>query len=127
MQKGQILKIHSDFYYVLSENVLSECKLREVLKKQGEKPLVGDFVLFENNAISEIFPRKNFIPRPAVANVDQVIIVSALKNPSLSFSQLNRYIAFAEYYGQEAVLCFNKEDLLEDNSLFNEVKSIYAA
>ena len=125
MSKGQILKIHSDFYYVLSEGQILECKLREVLKKQGEKPLVGDFVLFDNNAISEIFPRNNYIPRPAVANVDQVIIVSALKNPELSFSQLNRYIAFAEYYGQEAVLCFNKEDLLSDNSLLDEVLNIY--
>ena len=126
MVKGQILKIHSDFYYVLSNGEVLECKLREVLKKQGEKPLVGDFVLFENNAITEIFPRKNFIPRPAVANVDQVIIVSALKNPELSFSQLNRYIAFAEYYGQDVVLCFNKDDLLEDNCLLNLVQEIYS-
>ena len=125
MVKGQILKIHSDFYYVLSNGEVFECKLREVLKKQGEKPLVGDFVLFENGAISEIFPRKNYIPRPAVANVDQVIIVSALKSPELNYSQLNRYIAFAEYYGQEAVLCFNKDDLLEDSGLLNEVKDIY--
>ena len=108
MAKGQILKIHSDFYYVFSDGEIFECKLREVLKKQGEKPFVGDFVLFENNAITNIFPRQNYIPRPAVANVDQVIIVSALRNPELSFSQLNRYISFAEYYGQEAVLCFNK-------------------
>lgn len=126
MKKGQILKIHSDFYYVLSEGVICECKLREVLKKQGEKPLVGDYVLFESNAISDIFPRTNFIPRPAVANVDQVVIVSALKNPELSFSQLNRYVAFAEYYGQEAVLCFNKEDLVEEDALLDEVKSIYS-
>ena len=88
--------------------------------------MVGDYVLFESNAISDIFPRANFIPRPAVANVDQVVIVSALKNPELSFSQLNRYIAFAEYYGQEAVLCFNKEDLVEEDALLDEVKSIYS-
>ena len=125
MVKGQILKIHSDFYYVYSEGETFECKLREVLKKQGERPLVGDYVLFENNAITDIFPRKNYIPRPAVANVDQVIIVSALKNPELSFSQLNRYIAFAEYYGQEAILCFNKDDLLDSKYLLNKVNSIY--
>jgi len=125
MTKGQILKIHSDFYYVFSNGEIVECKLREVLKKQGEKPLVGDFVLFENNAITDIFPRENYIPRPAVANVDQVIIVSALKNPELSFSQLNRYIAFAEYYGQEAVLCFNKDDLLENGNLLKKVSAIY--
>lgn len=127
MKKGQILKIHSDFYYVLADGNVFECKMREVLKKQGEKLLVGDFVLFEDNAITDVFPRDNFIPRPAVANVDQVIIVSALKNPELSFSQLNRYIAFAEYYGQEAVLCFNKEDLLEGESLLDIVQEIYSS
>ena len=126
MKKGQILKIHSDFYYVLSDGNVYECKMREVLKKQGEKLLVGDFILFENNAITDLFPRTNYIPRPAVANVDQVIIVSALKNPELSYSQLNRYIAFAEYYGQEAVLCFNKEDLLDGESLMQEVENIYS-
>ena len=126
MKKGQILKIHSDFYYVLSNGNVYECKMREVLKKQGEKILVGDFVQFENNAIIDIFPRENFIPRPAVANVDQVIIVSALKNPELSFSQLNRYIAFAEYYGQDAILCFNKDDLLEGQALLQEVEEIYS-
>ena len=126
MNKGQIFKIHSDFYYVYYNNILHECKLREILKKQGTKPFVGDFVLFENTAITEVLPRANFIPRPAVANVDQLIIVSALKNPDLNYLQLNRYIAFAKYYKITPVLCFNKDDLLLDDVLLKEVQSIYA-
>ena len=122
---GQVFKIHSDFYYVNFENEVYECKIREVLKKQAQKILVGDYVEFDNGHILSIQPRKNYIPRPAVANVDQVVIVSAVKEPELDFLQLNRYIAFAEYYGLEVKLCFNKNDLSSDDSLIEKVFSIY--
>ena len=131
--QGQVFKIHSDFYYVhlLStaneENLPKtfECKIREVLKKQDKKILVGDFVEFENGYITSILPRKNFIPRPAVANIDQVVIVSAVKEPELDFNQLNRYISFAEYYNIPIKLCFNKNDLSSDDKLIEKVFSIY--
>ncbi len=98
MAEGQIYKIHSDFYYVDDGVNSYECKIREVLKKQKEKILVGDFVEFENGVITNIIERKNFIRRPSVANIDQIIIVSALKQPDLDLHQLNRYIALAKYY-----------------------------
>lgn len=125
MQKGQIFKIHSDFYYVNSGGESYECKLREILKKQKQKVYVGDFVEFENGAIENLLPRYNHIPRPSAANIDQVIIISAVKEPELSFSQLNRYIAFAKYHGIETVLCFNKNDLSNDDSTIEKVFSIY--
>ena len=123
--QGQILKIHSDFYYVNSNNVLHECKLREVLKKQKQRVVVGDFVEFEDEKITKILPRKNFIPRPAVSNVDQMIVVSAVKEPALDFMQLNRYICFAKYYNIPVKLCFNKNDLSNDDMLIERVFSIY--
>lgn len=125
MQKGQIFKIHSDFYYVEAGGETYECKLREVLKKQKQKVFVGDFVEFFNGAIEKILPRKNFIQRPSVSNIDQVIIISAVKEPDLSFSQLNRYIAFAKYHNLNTVLCFNKNDLSEDDMTIEKVFSIY--
>jgi ribosome biogenesis GTPase len=125
MQKGQIFKIHSDFYYVKSGGRSYECKLREVLKKQRQKVFVGDFVEFEHGAIESISPRKNFITRPTVSNIDQVIIISAVKEPDLSFLQLNRYIAFAKYHNINAVLCFNKNDLSENDAIIEKVFSIY--
>ncbi|MCR5266206.1 MAG: ribosome small subunit-dependent GTPase A [Cyanobacteria bacterium RUI128] len=123
--QGQVFKIHSDFYYINAENTAYECKIREVLKKQNKKILVGDIVEFENGYINSICPRRSYIPRPAVANVDQVVIVSAVKEPELDFNQLNRYIAFAEYYGLEIKLCFNKNDLSSDDTLIEKVFSIY--
>lgn len=125
MQKGQIFKIHSDFYYVHSGNETYECKIREVLKKQKQKIFVGDYVEFENGAIEKILPRKNFITRPTVANIDQVLIISAVKEPDLNFVQLNRYVSFAKYHNIPAVLCFNKNDLSQDDKTIEKVFSIY--
>lgn len=125
MMQGQIFKIHSDFYYVDFDGKTYECKLREVLKKQKQKVFVGDFVEFENGAIEKILPRKNYITRPTVSNVDQIIIVSAIKEPELSYLQLNRYIAFAKYHNIPAVLCFNKNDLSSDDKTIDKVFSIY--
>lgn len=125
VNKGQVYKIHSDFYYVNTDFGVQECKVREVLKKQDRKIYVGDFVEFENGYITHILNRKNFIPRPAVANIDQVVIVSAVREPELDFQQLDRYIAFAEYYGLDIKLCFNKNDLSSDDRLIEKVFSIY--
>ena len=125
MQIGQIFKIHSDFYYVQSEGKTFECKLRHVLKKQKQKVYVGDFVEFADGAIEKILPRKNYITRPTVANIDQVIIISAVKEPELSFLQLNRYITFAKYHNLQTVLCFNKNDLSNDDSTIERVFKIY--
>ena len=122
---GQVYKIHSDFYYVNSNDEIFECKIREVLKKQDQKIYVGDFVDIENGYITNIHPRQNFIPRPAAANVNQVVIVSAVQEPALDFHQLNRYIAFAEYYNLDIKLCFNKNDLSSDDKLIEKVFSIY--
>lgn len=125
MAEGQIYKIHSDFYYVDDGVNHFECKIREVLKKQREKILVGDFVNFQNGVIESIIPRKNFISRPSVANLDQIVIVSALKEPELNLHQLNRYIALCEYHDIDAVLCFNKSDLKWDKHLKDKIISIY--
>lgn len=125
MQRGQIFKIHSDFYYVESNGETFECKLRHVLKKQKQSVYVGDFVEFQDGAIEKILPRKNYITRPTVANVDQVIIISAVKEPELSFLQLNRYIAFAKYHGLQTILCFNKNDLSNDDKTIERVFKIY--
>ena len=125
MAQGQIYKIHSDFYYVDNGQEYFECKIREILKKQREKILVGDFVEFDNGVITEIIDRKNYIKRPSVANIDQIIIVSALKEPDLDLHQLNRYISLAKYYNIPTVLCFNKDDLKWDKHISNKIKNIY--
>ena len=124
-EKGQIYKIHSNFYYVNANGNNFECKLREVLKKQKQKIVVGDYVEFENGAIEKVLPKDNYIPRPNVANIDQIVIVSAVKEPELDFKQLNRYICFAKYYNIPTKLCFNKSDLSLDDTTIEKVFQIY--
>lgn len=123
--KGQIYKIHSDFYYVQNDGKTFECKIREVLKKQQIRIVVGDFVEFDGGVITEVLPKKTFIPRPSVANVDQIVVVSALKHPDLDLHQLNRYISLAKYYKIPVVLCFNKEDLGLEQDAQDKILSIY--
>ncbi len=130
--KGQIFKIHSDFYYVHTRQGEYECKVRDVLKKRKDTIVTGDFVELEQpneNSkqafVSKVFERESFIPRPKVANVNQVIIVSALKEPDLDFEQLNRYLSFCEYYSLHPVLCFNKNDLEGEEEIIAQIKRIY--
>ena len=128
LMKGQIIKIHSDLYYVKPENgPVCICKIREILKKQKVSVVTGDFVEFDNDVIFRICPRKSFIKRPAVSNIDQIVIVSALKQPELDFHQLNRYITLAKYYKIPIVLCFNKEDLGLESFLQDRILSVYGA
>ena len=99
--QGQIFKIHSDFYYVNTAEGVFECKIRDVLKKQKAQIYTGDFAELESinpdskqAFISKILERKNFIPKPKVANIDKIVVVSAIKEPSLDFEQLKRYLCF---------------------------------
>ena len=130
--RGHIFKIHSDFYYTNTEKGVFECKIREILKKQKEQIFVGDYVELEQinieskqAFIAKVLPRENFIPRPKVANINQVIIVSALKEPDLDFEQLNRYLCFCEYFKLSPVLCFNKNDLEGEEEIIAQIKAIY--
>ena len=109
--QGQIYKIYSDSYFVNLNGNIIPCKIRDVLKKQKTSIVTGDFVEVDKDVITKVLPRKSFIKRPSVANVDHIVVVSALKEPELDFGQLNRYISLAKYYKIPVILCFNKEDL----------------
>ena len=129
---GRVVKIFSDFYYVETEKGIVEAKLRTVLKKQKADVYTGDNVeleQFDENSmqafVSNIIERKSFITRPKVANVTQVIIVSALKEPDLNLEQLDRYIAHCEYHKLTPVLCFNKEDIDDFDNLKAELIDMY--
>ncbi len=129
---GRVIKIFSDFYYIETNEGIVEAKLRNVLKKQKEDVYTGDFVeleQFDKSAmqafILKVVDRKNLISRPKVANISQVIIVSALKEPDLNFEQLDRYIAHCEYHKIQPVLCFNKEDIDDNEDLKKKISDIY--
>ncbi|MCD8024041.1 MAG: ribosome small subunit-dependent GTPase A [Candidatus Gastranaerophilales bacterium] len=129
--KAIVYKIHSDFYYVKQEGktALLECKLREILKKGSLKIKVGDFVeIDEAGAISALLERKNTLMKPKVSNLDLVVVVSSLLEPAFNLNQLDRYLTFLKYNKIPALLCFNKDDLIEKKELDNiksEICKIY--
>jgi len=132
---GKIIKIHSDFYYVKleKENTILECKIREKLKKAKIEIFVGDLVRIEKTsskesnqaAIVEVLSRNNYLPRPSIANVDQVLIVAALSQSKFDFEQLNRYLCQAKLYDIPAVICINKSDLDETLKFKQKILDIY--
>ena len=128
MEKGKVFKIHSDFYYVDSNAAIFECKLKEILKKQKQNVLVGDDVFFEKisqtknqGVIYEVINRKNELTRPKVANINQAMLVVALKEPDLSHMQINRFLCFFEYNKIKPLICFNKADLCKENDIEKNV------
>lgn len=113
---GIIIKGIGGFYYVEAAGEIYECKARGVFRKSGIKPLAGDRVsisINENaeNTIDEIYERKSVLPRPPVANVDRLFIVSSVCEPKPVFLIIDRLTALATNKGIEPVVVFTKSDL----------------
>lgn len=117
MMEGRIIKIISNQYTILSDDELIVAKPRGKMRK-GLTPVVGDFVEFERiedtYRIHSILPRKNQLLRPAIANVDQALIVTSLKDPDYSAHLLNRLIFLVSLAHVEPIICVSKLDLIED-------------
>ncbi len=122
---GIIIKGIAGFYYVDAvESGIYECKAKGLFRKEKIKPLVGDNVEIEVSdeekkeaTIVNINKRKNELFRPAVANVDQMMIVMALAKPDPNFGVLDRLLVQAELSDIPAIICFNKEDLADSSVL----------
>lgn len=115
----RIIKGIGGFYYVSDNGTVFECKARGKFRKDGIKPMIGDYVkLADNNTvISEILPRKNELVRPAVSNVDQVLIVLSSTNPKPDLFLIDKLILQAKLAGAEAIICVNKEDLEDTQNI----------
>ena len=131
--RGKIIKGIAGFYYVhVVESGVYECKAKGVFRKEKLKPLVGDEVEIEilseaekEGNITEVFPRKNELVRPAVANIDQALVVFAITKPRPHFNLLDRFLVMMESKDIPVILCFNKEDIATDPQV-KELKDIYA-
>ena len=118
--KGKIIKSIAGFYEVHTGDEIYRCRARGVFRALGVKPLVGDdveiditdpvSVPMEGNVV-KLLPRRNELVRPNVANVDQALLLFAVKDPVPSFNMLDRFLITMHRKGLPAVLCFNKTDL----------------
>lgn len=122
MAEGIIMKALSGFYYVDDGESLVTCRGRGKLRHEKVTPLVGDRVRFtptENGAgaLDEILPRRNEFYRPAVANIDQLIIIASQANPITDPFLIDRVAAIAAGRNCECVICVNKWDLVPGEDL----------
>ncbi|MFN9834514.1 MAG: small ribosomal subunit biogenesis GTPase RsgA [Pseudanabaena sp.] len=136
---GTVLAVQANYYRVMLDQAFSLelldesgqkfsqlvyellCTRRARLKKIGQQICVGDRVTVEEpdwqggrGAISEVSPRRNLLDRPTVANVDRILLVFALAEPTLDPHQLSRFLVKAESTQVDVLLCLNKRDLVND-------------
>ena len=130
--QGKIIKGIAGFYYVhVVESGLYECKAKGVFRKEKIKPLVGDIVEMDvldetekKGNIVDILPRKNELIRPAVANIDQALVVFAVTKPKPHFNLLDRFLIMMESKDIPVILCFNKKDIASEPEI-QQLKDIY--
>ncbi len=134
-EKGRIIKGIAGFYYVqTAHGKIYECKAKGSFRNDRMKPLVGDDVRFavvdeekKKGNIETIEKRKNELIRPAVANIDQALVIFASVHPEPNFHLLDTFLARMELLGVPSLICFNKADLDEDQSIYQEIEQIYRA
>lgn len=123
--QGKIIKGIAGFYYVdVAESGIYECKAKGIFRKEKKKPLVGDNVEIEvldekekTGNLIQILPRKNELIRPAAANVDQALVIFAVRQPDPNYQLLDRFLITMEQQEIPSIICFNKKDLAEQEEL----------
>lgn len=123
---GIIIKALSGFYYVKTEDGIYTCKARGNLRQKGISPLVGDRVEITvspdfTGAVESIMPRKTFLQRPPVANIEKLFILSSYENPAPNTTVIDKLTVIAKHKGIEPIIVFNKSDMGD----FGEYIKIY--
>lgn len=129
---GKIIKGVAGSYYVhIVGKGVYECKAKGIFRYQNRKPLVGDnvkVVILDEEAktgnVEEILPRTNELIRPAVANIDQALVVFAIKSPSPNLNLLDRFLVMMDSADVDTIICFNKVDLGNDKDM-SDMKKVY--
>lgn len=134
-KRGIVTRFHSNMVTVEDEKTGERflCRLRGKFRLQNLRPIVGDRVEytedgFGSGIIENILPRKNVLEKPKIANVDQVILVTTLKDPDIPPRMIDRFLVLVEKSGLDVVIIFNKIDLLnaEDMKRLDELVEIYS-
>ena len=123
MVEGRIQKALSGFYYVDTGTEVLTCRARVKFRKDGVSPLVGDRVEVRElgngeGFVEAILPRKNAFTRPAVANIDQLVVIASGAIPKTDPFLIDRVAAIAALKGCEVIILLNKCDLDSADSLY---------
>lgn len=115
MEEYRIIKALSGFYYVQTEDGVVECRARGRFRLQDQSPLVGDFVRItrqgDKGVLEALLPRKNAFIRPAVANIDQLVVLASCAIPVTEPFLIDRVLAIAQLQNVPALVVVNKDDL----------------
>ena len=115
MEEYRIIKALSGFYYVQTEDGVVECRARGRFRRQDQSPLVGDFVRItrqgDKGVLEALLPRKNAFIRPAVANIDQLVVLASCAIPVTEPFLIDRVLAIAQLQNVPALVVVNKDDL----------------
>ena len=115
MEEYRIIKALSGFYYVQTEDGVVECRARGRFRRQDQSPLVGDFVRItrqgDKGVLEALLPRKNAFIRPAVANIDQLVVLASCAIPVTEPFLIDRVLAIAQLQNVPALVIVNKDDL----------------
>ena len=120
---GIIIKCLGGLYTVETPDGLYECKARGVFRSKGIIPCTGDKVQIKDNVIYDVFPRKNHIIIPPLANLDLLVFVVSTVSPAPNFLLIDKFIAVAEYKGITPAVVITKTDLGEST----EIRKIYSS
>ena len=123
MSEGRIQKALSGFYYVDTGTEVLTCRARGKFRKDGVSPLVGDRVEVRElgngeGFVEAILPRKNAFTRPAVANIDQLVVIASGAIPKTDPFLIDRVAAIAALKGCEVIILLNKCDLDSADNLY---------
>ena len=131
MQKGIVISNISNLYKVESHGKIYDCNARGKFKNDAISPVTGDFVEFEiideeknTGIINKIEDRANYLKRPKIANLAQIILVVSMKLPKPDLELLDKQLAYAEYMKVKPIICLNKIDL-ENESVIEEIANTY--
>jgi len=132
LPSGIIIKGIGGFYYVRKDDEIYECKARGIFRKDEITPLPGDLVSFtvidedhKKGTIDKIHERQSQLIRPAVANINQVIVVISIKSPAPDLLLLDKLLVMAEHQNIDAIVCINKIDLASDEE-YSEICEAYS-
>lgn len=127
--EGTIIKGVGGNYYVSVGGKIVECKARGKLRRTEQIPMVGDKVSLAidrdgTGSIEMIQPRRNFLIRPSVANIDTLVVVCAAASPEPDYGMLDKLLTIAAGKNIEGAVCVNKTDLVSD-ARWEEIADIY--
>lgn len=129
IKEALVVNAKSSFFYCLIDEKVVECRASKKLKLNKQKIISGDYVLvdIDQDYITELLPRKNYLHRPEVSNVDAAMVIFSATEPKISYMLLDKMLLQMEINGLDTVIVITKMDLLDkqDQELIKDKLSYY--